>query len=260
MMQMHNSESSLGGKVALVTGGTRGLGRVIARTLLAQGCTVVVCGRTPPRDTASGGGPAPMFLQADIRDPDQARKLVDDVIARHGRLDILVNNAGGSPPSDAATASPRFAQAIVALNLLAPLYLAQAAHAALAQAPGGGVIVNIASVAGTRPSPGTSVYGAAKAGLIHLGRSLAQEWGPHVRVNSIVVGLVATESVEETYGSPEAQARVARSLPAGRLGTGEDIAQAVLFLCSPNASYVSGAELTVAGGGERVSFLATEDA
>ena len=246
---------ALAGKVAIVTGGSRGLGRAITHALLEAGCQVEICGRTPPEAPCRAAGRTAGFHAADVRDPHQAQAFVEAVIARHGRLDILVNNAGGSPPSDAASASPRFAQAIVGLNLLAPLYLSQAAHDALAAAKDGGVIVNIASVAGVRPSPGTSVYSAAKAGLIHLGRSLAQEWGPRIRVNSVVVGLVATEAAAETYGSPEAQRRIADTLPARRLGTGPDVAGAVLFLCSPAASYVSGTELTVAGGGERVSFL-----
>ncbi len=242
---------SLKDQVALVTGGTRGLGREIARILAAHGCAVSVCGRNEPGDLPDGVA----FHTCDIRDAEQAASLVDAVTTTHGRLDILVNNAGGSPETPAATASPRFSEAILKLNLLAPLNLAQAAHRHMAPRKSG-LIVNIASVSGIRPSPGTAAYGAAKAGLLNLTKSLAQEWGPDgVRVNAIIVGLAETETSEQTYGDAAAQARVAASLPLGRMACGEDVANAVLYLASPLASYVSGAQLEVFGGGERPHFL-----
>ena len=105
-----------------------------------------------------------------MRDPEQAQAVVDFAVERHGRLDALVNNAGGAPPADAATASPRFSEAIIRLNLIAPLVLAQAANAVMQAQDGGGSIVNIGSVSGTRPSPGSAAYGAAKAGLLNLTR------------------------------------------------------------------------------------------
>jgi NAD(P)-dependent dehydrogenase (short-subunit alcohol dehydrogenase family) len=155
----------------------------------------------------------------------------------------------------AADASPRFSEAIVRLNLMAPLYLAQAAQRHMVQ-QGGGNIVNIASVSAIRPSPGTAAYGAAKAGLLNLTQSLAQEWGPQgIRVNAIIAGLMATETAEATYGDAEAQAAVGRSMPLQRMGTGADIAGAVLWLVSPLASWVSGARINVDGGGERPYFL-----
>lgn len=243
------------GKVAIVTGGTRGLGRAIVEALLRAGCAVETCGRTAPEHLPQGGGRTAGFTALDVRDADAVAAFVAEVGKRHGRLDILVNNAGGSPQAEAATASPRFAAAIVTLNLLAPLYMAQAAHALLAGAPGGGSIVNIASISGVRPSPGTAAYGAAKAGLINLGESLAQEWGPDIRVNSVVVGLADSEGAADTYGGDDARARIAATVPLRRFGTGQDVAQAVLFLCSPMASYISGAQLAVAGGGERPMFL-----
>jgi NAD(P)-dependent dehydrogenase (short-subunit alcohol dehydrogenase family) len=194
---------SLNGKVALVTGGTRGIGAAIARRLLAAGCEVVTCGRTEPEHLPEAGGRAASFHACDIRQADQAGTLVDAVIEQHGRLDLLVNNAGGSPQAQAASASPRFSEAIVALNLLAPLHVSQAAYPHLRDA--GGSIVNIASVAAERPSPGTAIYGAAKAGLLSLTKSLAQEWGPEIRVNAIVVGLIETETAEQTRSRPMAR-------------------------------------------------------
>lgn len=241
----------LAGKVAIVTGGTRGLGRDIAAALAAAGCKVAICGRNAPESV-----PANIeFHAVDVRDPDAARAFVDEVVARHGRLDILVNNAGGSPAGKVEAASPRFIDAILKLNLVAPLYLAQAAHHHMAVA-GGGSIVNIASVSGIRPSPETALYGAAKAGLLNLTQTLAQEWGGvGIRVNAIIAGLMATENAEATYGDEAAQAAVAASMPLGRMGTGQDLAGAVLWLCSPLAAWVSGARLNVDGGGERPYFL-----
>lgn len=243
----------LAGKVALVTGGTRGIGAAITRRLLEDGCEVVICGRNPPEAPVMAAGRVAEFRAADIREPEQASKLIADIIAAHGRLDIVVNNAGGSPQAAAATASPRFSERILQLNLLAPLHVSQAAYPHLKAAHG--CIVNIASVSAVRPSPDTAIYGAAKAGLLSLTTSLAQEWGPFVRVNAIIVGLIGTEAAEQTYGSEAAQARIATSLPLQRMGTGEDIANAVAYLASPAAAYVSGAQLQVHGGGERPLFL-----
>lgn len=243
--------SELSGRVAIVTGGTRGLGRSIAEALAIAGVRVIVCGRTDTTTLPAGLE----FRAADIRDSEQATALVDAVVAQHGRLDILVNNAGGSPQADAATASPRFFDSVLKLNLHAPMYMAQAAFAHMQKA-GSGSIVNIASVSGIRPSPQTAAYGAAKAGLLNLTQSLAQEWGPAgVRVNAIIVGLVETEATEQTYGPQGAQARIAQSLPLQRLGTGGDVAGAVLWLCSDLAAWVSGARVNVDGGGERPYFL-----
>jgi len=241
----------LSGRVAIVTGGTRGLGRVIAARLAEAGCAVAVCGRNEPGALPDGV----TFHAADIREPEQAQALVATVATSHGRLDILVNNAGGSPQAEAATASPRFFDSIMRLNLHAAMYMAQAAHTPM-KAGGGGSIINIASVSAIRPSPGTAAYGAAKAGLLNLTQSLAQEWGPDaIRVNAIIAGLMQTETADQTYGDADAQAAVGRSMPLQRMGTGDDLAGAILWLCSDLAGWVSGARINVDGGGERPYFL-----
>ena len=244
------------GRVVLVTGGTRGIGRQIATRFLAAGAEVVVSGRREPAEPPTGpDGRASTFVAADVRDPDQAATMVAACGERHGRLDVLVNNAGGSPPADTATASPRFSESIVRLNLLAPLWCAQHAYARMRDQDGGGVIVNIGSVSGTRPSPGTAAYGAAKAGLINLTRTLAVEFAPTVRVNVVVVGLVHTEQSGLFYGDDEAVAAVGATVPLGRMADPADVADACLYLSSPLARYVSGAALRVDGGGEHPAYL-----
>ncbi|MHB1712860.1 MAG: SDR family oxidoreductase [Acidimicrobiales bacterium] len=252
------------GQVAVVTGGTRGIGRTIAERFLAAGAEVVVCGRTgatehelPSGRTGDGTSRRAVFTAADLRDPDQAASVVALAAGRFGRVDVLVNNAGGSPEAVAATVSPRFSASIVALNLLAPLYCAQAANAVMQGQPDGGSIVNIGSVSGTRPSPGTAAYGAAKAGLISLTQSLAVEWAPKVRVNCISAGLVATDAGADHYGGEEGMAAVAATVPLGRFATPDDVATLCLFFSSPPmAGYVTGANLVAHGGGEWPAFVA----
>jgi NAD(P)-dependent dehydrogenase (short-subunit alcohol dehydrogenase family) len=237
------------GKVVLVTGGTKGIGRIIAERYLDAGASVVVCGRKEPDETAAE------FVACDVRDPDQVTSLVDEIAARHGHLDVAINNAGGSPYADSSTASPRFNEAIIRLNLVAPLTVAQAANKVMQDQPGGGAILNIASVSGIRPSPGTVAYGAAKAGLLNATQTLAVEWAPKVRINAVVAGIIATEVAEQNYGDAATIERMAATVPLGRLGTPADIAGTCLYLSSPLASYVSGTALVVHGGGESPAYL-----
>lgn len=245
----------LDGQVAIVTGGTRGIGFSIATALLDAGCAVAVCGRSAPEALPSAGGRTAVFMTCDVRKHEEVNRMVDAVGERFGRIDILVNNAGGSPAADASTASPRFSESIIALNLMAPIHLSQAVSRWMKKQDSVGSIINIASVSAIRPSPGTAVYGAAKAGLLGLTQSLAAEWGPQIRVNAIIVGLVDTESEALPYGSDEARNAISASLPAKRMGHPTDIANAVVYLASPMAAYVSGASLEVHGGGERPIFL-----
>jgi NAD(P)-dependent dehydrogenase (short-subunit alcohol dehydrogenase family) len=251
------------GRAVIVTGGTRGIGAGIARGFLRAGAQVLVCGRREPAGAASlpaADGRTAAFARADLRDPDQARRLIEAAVDRFGRLDVVVSNAGGSPGADAASASPRFHAKIVELNLIAPLHVAQAANTVMQDQAGGGAIIMIGSVSGTRPSPGTAAYGAAKAGLHHLATTLAVEWGPKVRVNSVVPGFVATEAASAHYGDSAGVAAVAATVPLRRMATPDDVADACLFLASPRAAYVSGAALVLHGGGERPAFLAAVQA
>jgi NAD(P)-dependent dehydrogenase (short-subunit alcohol dehydrogenase family) len=249
------------GKVVVVTGGSRGVGRGITETFLAAGAEVVICGRTEPApdDLPAGGGRRAVFVSADVRQADQAAGVVDETTSRFGRIDVLVNNAGGAPAAPAADVSARFISQVIALNLLAPFYCAQAANRVMQTQPEGGSIVNIGSVSGVRPSPGSAAYGAAKAGLINLTRTLAMEWAPSVRVNCIVAGMIATEAATDHYGGPEGLKAVAATVPLRRMGTPADVAGICLFLVSPLASYMSGSVVEAHGGGEWPPFLAAVD-
>ncbi|MCW3843592.1 SDR family oxidoreductase [Micromonospora yasonensis] len=243
-------DPDLTGKAVIVTGGTRGIGAEIARRYLEAGAQVLVCGRTVVDELPAGGGHGAEFLQADVRQPEQAAAVIDATVERFGRLDILVNNAGGSPMADAATVSPRFISSIVSLNLLAPFFLAQPANVVMQRQSEGGLILNIGSVAGRDPAPGTAAYSAAKAGLTTLTRALALEFGPRVRVNQVTVGLVRTELAHLHYGDEEGVRAVSATIPLGRMATPADVAAACLLLSSPLAGYVNGTELLVDGGGE----------
>ncbi len=248
------------GRAVVVTGGTRGIGRVIAETFLAAAADVLVCGRNKPERLPAAGGRVVAFTAADVRDAEQAKSVVTAAVERFGRLDVLVSNAGGAPGAAAATVSPRFVERVVALNLLAPFYVAQAANAVMQQQDDGGAIINIGSVSAHQAAPLSAAYSAAKAGLLQLTRSLALEWAPKVRVNHITTGLILTDSAAEHYG-PDRGASVAATIPMGRLAVPADVASACLFLASPLAAYVTGADLAVHGGGEiPARFLAARSA
>ncbi|QGV81151.1 SDR family oxidoreductase [Streptomyces ficellus] len=243
----------LNGRVAVVTGGTRGVGAGIARAFLAAGAHVVVCARRPPPEPVGTAGRYAAFHAVDLREPDAAGRLFADVVATHGRLDTLVNNAGGTPYRPLADGTTEQHARVVGLNLLAPLTASLAAYEHLRAARGS--VVMIGSVSGTRPSPGTTAYGAAKAGLAHLARSMAVEWAPEVRVNTVVPGMVRTELAHLHYGDDTGVAAVARTVPLGRLAEPSDVGDAAVFLASARAAYITGASLLVHGGGERPAFL-----
>lgn len=243
------------GRVVIVTGGCRGVGRGITERFLAVGADVVICCRHEPDELPSSDGREATFVAADVRDPDEIDGVIAFTLDRFGRLDVLVNNAGGAPPSPTATVSPKFSTAIIALNLIAPLVFSQRANAVMQNQPDGGVIINIASVSGIRPSPDTAAYGAAKAGLINLTQTLGLEFAPKVRVNAVTVGLVRTEQAHLFYGDEAGIAAVGATVPLGRMADPSDVADVCLFLASPLSRYVTGESIVVHGGGERPAYL-----
>lgn len=235
----------LDGKVVVVTGGTRGVGAGVARAFAEAGAQVVTCARRPPEVPLPGVG----FRPLDLRDPAAVR----DFFAALPRLDVLVNNAGGTPYRRLTDADAERHARVIELNLVAPLTASLAAYEHLERSRGS--VVMIGSVSGGRPSPGSAAYGAAKAGLENLARSMAVEWAPQVRVNTLVVGMVRTELSHLHYGGEEGIASVSRTVPLGRLAEPSDIGAAAVFLASDAAAYISGASLHVHGGGERPAFL-----
>ncbi|MFT5681152.1 MAG: NAD(P)-dependent dehydrogenase (short-subunit alcohol dehydrogenase family) [Myxococcota bacterium] len=250
-----NNPLDFTGRAVLITGGSAGIGWRLAERFLAAGAEVMICSRRPPASLPAHDGRSARHMVADVRDSDSVVALVKAAVTQLGRLDVLINNAGGSPYALAADASPRFLDKIIQLNLTAPLLLAQQANAVMQGQEGGGVILNITSVSGTRPSPGTAAYGAAKAGLINLTATLAVEWAPRVRVCAITAGLIETEKAHLHYGSEAGINAAAGTVPLGRLGVPDDVADAALFLASPMASYISGVDLTLHGGGASPAFL-----
>ena len=241
----------LSGRVVLVTGGQRGIGRGITEAFAAAGAQVVTCARSEAENPV----PGTTHRQCNVTDPEAVQALVDGIVAEHGRLDVLVNNAGGAPAADAATASPRFHDKIIGLNLNAPLLVAQAANRVMQTQESGGSIVNISSISASRPAPTIAAYAAAKAGLDSLTKSLAMEWGPKVRVNAIEVGLCRTEQTDDHYGGDDRVAKIEATIPLGRMARPEEVGNVAVFLASDLASYVSGAGVGCHGGGEPPVFL-----
>lgn len=238
-------DNSLHGRTAVITGGTRGVGAGIAQAFAEAGAEVLVCARRPPRVPL----PRTEFVPLDVRDAEA----VQGFFAGLPRLDVLVNNAGGAPHRPLAHAGAERHVRVLELNLAAPLTVSLAAYEHLRDARGS--IVMIGSVSGGRPSPGTAAYGAAKAGLESLARSMAVEWAPDVRVNTLVLGMVRTELSHLHYGDDDGIAAVSRTVPLGRLADPSDVGAAAVFLASDAAAYISGASLLVHGGGERPAFL-----
>lgn len=238
---------SLEGKVALVTGASKGIGRAIAATMSAAGASVMLSSRkldALQEAAAEMPGDTEVFA-ANAGDPEQARACVAATIERFGGLDILVNNAATNPYYGATLGvdEGRFDKTFQ-VNLRGPLFWCQAAwESAMKDKPG--VIVNIASVGGLRSEAGLGVYNLSKAALIHLTRQLANELGP-TRVVGIAPGLVQTDFAAylvENFGD-----RLAAQLPTGRLGVPQDIANLATFLASDAASWITGDTYVIDGG------------
>jgi NAD(P)-dependent dehydrogenase (short-subunit alcohol dehydrogenase family) len=240
----------LTGRVAWVTGSSRGIGRVIAAHLSAHGASVVVHGRDRARldDVVADLGGNAMAVACDVRDTEAVEGAVAEIEGRLGRLDAVIANVGGALGVPLADMEPRQWAKMLDLNVTGSYNVARAGYPLLRQA--GGAVVFISATAAQNPAPGFGAYGAAKAALEHLTRSLASEWGPDVRVNCVAPGLVRTEgAMKALFGdSNEKLARAGRAMALGRVGEPEDIAWACHYLVSTAASYVTGTVLTVDGG------------
>lgn len=252
---MHLSSYDLTGRVAIVTGGARGIGKTTALLLAEAGADVVIAGRRqePLDDTAAeiakATGRRCLGVSTDVREATQASALIDRTIAEFGRLDILVNNAGRGTQAPLRKMPAESWDNDVSLNLNAAFYCTQAAYPHLS-ASGNGAIVNISSLAGVHGTMGVGAYSAAKAGLQQFTRVAAAEFGPKgVRVNCVAPGMIATENAQRGWAKVGFDAMAAcQSFPLRRPGRPEEVAQAVLFLASDAASYISGETLTVGGG------------
>jgi NAD(P)-dependent dehydrogenase (short-subunit alcohol dehydrogenase family) len=256
---MDSSLFSLEGKVAIVTGAGRGIGKSIALGLADAGADVVVCARTAADIVATAAeirakGRKSLPLPTDVRFAEQVASLVEKSVAEFGRIDILVNNAGGSFIAATMDLSEGGWDAIVRENLKS-VFLCSKAAARVMIAQKSGNIVNIASIAGTASYTLCSPYGAAKAGLINFTATLAVELAPHnIRVNAIAPGSIATGgflqllNAEPGEVKPEEKGGLLPSIPLGRYGQPEDIVGAAVFLASDASSYVTGQTLVVDGG------------
>jgi NAD(P)-dependent dehydrogenase (short-subunit alcohol dehydrogenase family) len=241
----------LTGKVVWVTGSSRGIGAGIAGHLVRHGAAVVVHGRTPESTEAVRAaltGANVTAVHGDVRDPDAVADAVDEIERKHGRLDGVVANVGGARYGSLDDTDPAVFVRQLELNLVSSFTTLRAAHRLLDAA--GGAAVMISATAATNATPLFGAYGAAKAGVEHLARSMAAEWGPAVRVNVVSPGLVRTEgSMTAVFrGSAELVERAGRTTAVGRIGEPDDIAWACHFLLSPAAGFISGTTLVVDGG------------
>jgi 3-oxoacyl-[acyl-carrier protein] reductase len=256
--------SDLAGKVAVVTGASKGIGRAIARELAAGGARVVLNarGREALEAVAAelrAGGAEVEVVAADVSRPDGAAGIVDAVRTRFGRIDVLVNNAGKGSPKPILEQTDADWHASLELNLLSAVRLSLAV-VPMMRAHGGGRIVNISSRVGRQPDPYFAPYAAAKAALINFSKSLANAFAKDgILVNCVVPGLIRTEAVEEAAAKSAAAtgksvdevfaATLAkRPIPVGRMGEPEDVAGLVAFLVGPRASWITGSTFTVDGG------------
>ncbi len=252
------SQFDLTGKVALVTGASRGIGSAIANVLAQFGAQVVLSSRKQAdldaeaeRINARFPGRAMAIAAHAGREEDLAR-LVGATMERHGRIDILVNNAGTNPYMGPLMDAELSAwDKTFEVNVRGILILTQLAYRAW-MAEHGGSVVNIASTGGLRPGLGLGVYRVSKAAVVFMTRQLAREIGDKVRVNAVAPGLIKTRFAEALWANDEILQRILAPNPMGRIGTVDEVANAVLFLASDAASYVNGEVMVVDGGGGEV--------
>lgn len=236
--------------VVLVTGASRGLGAAMALQLAAEGAQVVAVARSADSlaQVAAEGGGRISTATCDMRDEDAVVRLVDEVVERHGRIDGLINNAGIAPAGAFATQEPSVWKDALAVNVVAPMLLAQAAGTQMI-AQGGGRIVNIASTTGVRGKPYLVAYSTSKGAIVRFTEALAAEWaGKNVQVNCIAPGAFVTEAQKAVTESPELLRRRIAKIPAGRMADPAELVPLACLLVSPLSSFTSGAIFVVDGG------------
>jgi NAD(P)-dependent dehydrogenase (short-subunit alcohol dehydrogenase family) len=243
-------DARLDGKVALVTGGSRGIGKAVARAFVEAGARVMISSRKAEACEAAAAelGPAAAWEAGHVGKPEDAERVIDATLERLGGLDVLVNNAATNPYAGPTidVDLPRWEKTLQ-VNLTAPLVWTQLAWRR-AMAERGGAVINVASVGGLGTSPTIGVYDVTKAALIHLTKQLAAELAPGVRVNAVAPGLIKTDFARALWEGEGAE-RVAKAYPLKRLGEPEDVAAAVAYLASEASSWVTGQTLVLDGGG-----------
>lgn len=242
-------------KTVVITGGSKGIGLEITKTFLKHQANVIILARNKPKRKIQSKGNAGYFIECDIRNTESIDSAIKDIASKYKSIDVLINNAGGAPMADSLTASPKFHEAIIDLNLTAPLNLSQKIAKKMIKQKTVSNIINISSVTATRPTPGSAAYGAAKGALVNLTKTLAIEWAPKIKVNSIIVGYIETENSILHYGSKSEIKKVAKTIPLKRMGQPQDIANACVFFASDLAEWVTGSALEVHGGGESPTYL-----
>jgi len=242
-------------KTVVITGGSKGIGLEITKTFLKHQANVIILARNKPKRKIQSKGNAGYFIECDIRNTESIDSAIKDIASKYKSIDVLINNAGGAPMADSLTASPKFHEAIIDLNLTAPLNLSQKIAKKMIKQKTVSNIINISSVTATRPTPGSAAYGAAKGALVNLTKTLAVEWAPKIKVNSIIVGYIETENSILHYGSKSEIKKVAKTIPLKRMGQPQDVANACVFFASDMAEWVTGSALEVHGGGESPAYL-----
>lgn len=241
---------SVAGKVCLITGASTGLGAAFARALLARGACVVNLSRTAGGWIAEhpGGGDRLIDLRGDVRDGQRVAAAVEAGLDRFGRLDVLINNAGDFTVTKAARQQSEALAALFDVNLVAVAHACRLCHAHMRAAGQGGSIINVSSVLAHRPMKGLAGYGASKAALEHLTRSLALEWARDgVRVNNLAPGWFPTQ-MTEGYFEKGVGTVLAERIPMRRLGSNDDLTGALLMLASDASRYMTGTTITIDGG------------
>ena len=242
-------------KTVVITGGSKGIGLEITKTFLKHQANVIILARNKPKRKIQSKGNTGYFIECDIRNTESIDSAIKDIASKYKSIDVLINNAGGAPMADSLTASPKFHEAIIDLNLTAPLNLSQKIAKKMIKQKTVSNIINISSVTATRPTPGSAAYGAAKGALVNLTKTLAVEWAPKIKVNSIIVGYIETENSILHYGSKSEIKKVAKTIPLKRMGQPQDVANACVFFASDLAEWVTGSALEVHGGGESPAYL-----